>query len=62
MTIARCHNEEPNPAYSGGNADVFRGVLRNRRVAIKVVRIYSADPDRHRSVGPFAYAKRETLP
>jgi len=62
MNIANCRREEPNPAKSGGNADVFRGVCRGRQVAIKVVRVYLSDLDRHRSVSPSILANLETSP
>ena len=55
MVITNCHNGEPNPANGGGNADVFRGVYRGRRVAIKVVRLYAMNLDQSLSVGPSAY-------
>lgn len=50
MDIKGCRREEPNPAKTGGNADVFRGIHRGRRVAIKVVRVYLSDLDLHRRV------------
>lgn len=46
MVIMNCDDEEPNPARIGGHADVFRGVHRGCRVAIKVLRVNSGNPDR----------------
>ena len=46
MHIADCLNEFSEIRSQGGNADVWEGIHKERRVAVKVLRMYATnDPD-----------------
>lgn len=41
LQIPVCYNRSENPLYRGGFADVWKGEHQGRKVAVKVLRVYS---------------------
>ena len=58
LQIPLCFNQSDNPLYRGGYADVWKGEHQDRKVAVKVLRVYSiSDFDKIISVGRHVHQK-----